>query len=69
MYCFERENKKISMTELFDMIAGSGTGAVISATLVMPNDDPATKDTQKNKYFADKALSFYNEHVGKLYHQ
>jgi len=33
------------MPELFDMIAGSETGAMIGATLVIPNDDLATNKT------------------------
>jgi hypothetical protein len=28
---------------------------------VIPNDDPATNSTQKNKYFAQKAIDVYTE--------
>ena len=41
----ERASGRISMVELFDLIAGSETGAIIAANLAVPNDDPATKDT------------------------
>ena len=54
-----RDSEKVSMTELFDMIAGSETGAIIGASLVIPNDDSATSATQKNKYFATKSLAFF----------
>jgi orotate phosphoribosyltransferase len=45
-YCIpERASGKIAMPEIFDMIAGSETGAIIGATLVMPNMDAATNST------------------------
>ena len=34
-----RQSKKVSMTELFDMVAGSETGAILATTLVLPNKD------------------------------
>jgi len=37
-YCIERPEEKIAMPELFDMIAGSETGAIIASSLVIPND-------------------------------
>jgi patatin-like phospholipase/acyl hydrolase len=42
LYCINRPTEKIAMPELFDLIAGSETGAIIAATLVIPNDDPKT---------------------------
>lgn len=41
----ERESGKIAMHELFDMIAGSETGAIIASTLLLKNDDPETMAT------------------------
>jgi len=38
------------------MVAGSGTGAIIGASLVVKNDDKKTMKAQPNKNFADKAL-------------
>ena len=35
----ERPEERISMTEIFDMIAGSETGAIIASALVVPNKD------------------------------
>jgi hypothetical protein len=42
LYCINRPTEKIAMPELFDLIAGSETGAIIAATLVIPNEDPKT---------------------------
>ena len=38
-----RESKRIAMPELFDMIAGSETGAIIATSLVLPNTNATTK--------------------------
>ena len=61
----ERPDERIAMHELFDMIAGSETGAIIASTLVVPHDDPSSK--QKNKYFANKAVEFFMENTDTLY--
>lgn len=63
-----RDSQRISMTELFDLIAGSETGAIIGANLAIPNDDPDTKATQKNKYFADHSVDFFEKNQQALYH-
>jgi len=55
------------MPEIFDMIAGSETGAMIASSLVIPNDNPLTKDTQINKYFADTTSSFFWNFASSLY--
>ena len=45
-YCLPaRASEKIAMPELFDLIAGSETGAIIASTLVLPNNDAKTKAT------------------------
>jgi len=51
--------------ELFDMVAGSGTGAIIGASLVVKNDDK--KIARKNKNYADKALKFFKDEVDNIY--
>ena len=51
------------MTELFDLVAGSETGAIIAIKLMLPNDDSETKAEQKNKYFADHSVAFFKENV------
>jgi hypothetical protein len=68
IYCMPpRESQKISMVEMFDMIAGSETGAMIGGALVVPNTDPATKDKQINKWFASETNEFFWNEVPKLY--
>lgn len=39
-----RESERIAMPELFDLIAGSETGAIIASSLVTKNTDPSTMD-------------------------
>ena len=60
-----RESGKISMVELFDMLAGSETGAILASTLAIKNDD--AKLNQANKYFADKVVSFFDENMDTIY--
>ena len=43
--------KKISMSTLFDMVAGTSTGALLATTLVLPSNK-TDKDTVKNMYWA-----------------
>jgi len=69
MYCIKRPSNKVAMHEMFDMITGSGTGAIIASSLVVPNDDPATKDTQQNKYFAETSVKYFYDHMKDMYHQ
>ena len=54
------------MPELFDLIAGSETGAIIATTLVIPNND--TTSTQKNQFFANRAVDFFEKNVDNIYH-
>ena len=63
----ERDSEKVAMPELFDMISGSETGAMIGATLVIPNDDPSTKSTQINKYWAQTMSDFFYGNTSKIY--
>ena len=35
----DRKFKRIAMTELFDMISGSETGAIIASALVIPDEN------------------------------
>lgn len=39
-YCLpERESGRIAMPELFDLVAGSESGAIIGSSLLIPSDD------------------------------
>lgn len=51
------------MPELFDMIAGSESGAIIAATLLVPN----ATNQQLPKYSAVRAEKFYDTHVDSMY--
>ena len=45
-YCFpERKNGRISMAELFDLVAGTSTGSLLATSLVIPNDNETTNAT------------------------
>ena len=44
------------MSELFDLIAGTSTGSLLTTSLILPSFDP---NGRKNKYFADDAISIY----------
>lgn len=47
----ERPRKKISMSELFDMVSGTSTGSLLTTAIVLPDK----VDPSKNMYFADNA--------------
>lgn len=56
------------MTELFDYIAGSDTGAIIAGTMLMKNDDQTTlAQGQKNKYWANTTVDWFDKNVEILY--
>jgi len=57
----------MATTELFDMIAGSETGAIIGASLVVKNDDKKTMKKRPNKNYADKALQIFKDEVDHIY--
>lgn len=68
LYCIpKRDNERIAMPELFDMISGSETGSLIGGALVIPNDDPNTKDTRINKWFASDTTKFFYDESATLY--
>ena len=55
----DRVSQKVSMAEIFDMIAGSETGAILASTLILPNKDEKSVDYQPNAFFADKVIEFF----------
>ena len=66
-YFPHRDSERIAMPEIFDMISGSETGAIIASSLVLPNDDPETNKIQPNKYFAGEASKFFYKYSSELY--
>jgi hypothetical protein len=47
----------ISMSELYDLVAGTSTGSLLATSLVFPNPDP--NNVTRNKYFANDAITIY----------
>lgn len=65
-YCIpERDSERISMTELFDAISGSETGAIIASSLVVKNPDASS--SQKNKYFSTESIKYFVDNTDVLY--
>lgn len=48
-YIEERPRKKVSMVELFDMVAGTSSGALLGAALTVP----AAPNSKEPRYYAD----------------
>ena len=65
----ERQTPKIAMHELFDFIAGSGTGAIIAGSLVVPNPKylEGEDQFQQNANFANKSAEFFQKYGSQLY--
>jgi hypothetical protein len=65
----KRDIQKVAMHELFDFIAGSGTGAIIGGSLVVPKKKYLDGENafQKNENFADKSADFFKKYGSKLY--
>jgi hypothetical protein len=61
----ERVDERIQMPELFDMLAGAETGAIIASVLSVPNDDASS--SLKSKYYAQTAVDFFEKNVDTLY--
>ena len=53
----ERSTEKISMAEIFDLVAGTSTGSLLATALVIPNND--TSSPQPNKFFSDRVIEVY----------
>ena len=70
-YCIpERDSSRIAMPELFDMISGSESGAIIASSLMIPNDNAnpdSNGNVQINKYFANTTSNFYATKSKELY--
>jgi patatin-like phospholipase/acyl hydrolase len=48
-YCMpKRKIKKVSMSEIFDLVAGTSTGSILGAIITSPNNNTKTMSFQKN---------------------
>lgn len=65
----ERESKRIAMPEMFDIIAGSDTGAIIASTLILKNSNQTAFDNgdQINEHFAQTSAEFFEFEGPKLF--
>ena len=52
------------MVELFDLFAGSESGAILASTLAIKNKNSSI---QANEYFADKVVKFYESEMNIIY--
>ena len=59
---FEKRTGKPTY-ELFDLIAGTSTGGILTAMLTVPNKEG------KPRYSAEQACSLYFEHGGDIFHR
>ena len=66
MYCIKREAEKIAMPELFDIIAGTETGAIIAGSLVIPGKNEKGEDDFVAMY-AHNSKMFFQEHSKNLF--
>lgn len=67
--CFKpRDEKRIQISEMFDMVAGSETGAIIATTLAVKNVNETTKEYKfPAKNFANVPLKWFEDNVDTLY--
>lgn len=62
-YCIEpRLFKKVSMSELFDMVSGTSTGSLLTTAIVMPSTPENSPYNLTNLYFAHDASEIYKKH-------
>lgn len=55
------------MPELFDLITGSESGALIAGTLVYPANTTELAEKRINQMFADETMKHFRENAQKLY--
>ena len=57
------QNERIPMSKIFDMVAGTSTGSLLSTALVIP----AVDDPSANRYYADDAAKIYTSKAGQVF--
>ena len=67
-YCIPaRDNEQLSLSEIFDMVAGTSTGSLLATTIVFPDKSPNPQFPGKNKYFAETAISIYADKASSVF--
>jgi patatin-like phospholipase/acyl hydrolase len=61
-----RENI-IAMKDMFDMMAGTSTGSIISAALSYPSDANLTSTIQIPQYWSKEVIEVYAERGGEIF--
>ena len=65
-FCIEkRKSERISMVELYDVIAGSETGALIAGSLALKDKSQSPK--QINKWWAEDLMKHFDSNAKTLY--
>ena len=63
-YCIpKRDNEKISMSELFQMVSGTSTGSLLTTAIVLPSPT----DPKKNKFWAVDASNIYKQNGSQVF--
>ena len=57
----------IPMKDLFDMMAGTSTGSIISAALSYPSDDLLPTGEQIPQYWAKEVIEVYSQRGNEIF--
>ena len=57
----------IPMKDLFDMMAGTSTGSIISAALTYPADDDLATGEQVPQYWSKEVIEVYSQRGNELF--
>jgi patatin-like phospholipase/acyl hydrolase len=57
----------IAMKDLFDMMAGTSTGSIISAALSYPSDDVLATGEQVPQYWSKEVIEVYSQRGGEIF--
>lgn len=62
-YPKDPQNKRVSLSKVFDMVAGTSTGSLLATCVVIPAED----DKTKNRYYAEDAINIYTTRGGEVF--
>lgn len=68
IYSDKKGEKIIAMKDLFDMMAGTSTGSILSTGLSYPKNDNKTNTcTKEPLYFANDLLAIYRDYASTIF--